>query len=344
MPLYAEIREQPQRLEHLLREQRATVERIAAEIRSRGIDLAFLAARGTSNNAGHYANYLFGARNRLTVAVGTPSLFTCYKSPPRIKNALVIGLSQSGRSPDVVSVLAEGKRQGNLTLAITNEPSSPLAQTADYVLDLQAGPEKAVAATKTYTAELMAVAMLSAGLCSSRQMWDELARVPEWQRQALALDEHIARAAQRYRYMRQTVVIGRGYSYATASEWALKLKELTYVLAEPYSSASFMHGPIALVDEGFPVLAVAPRGKVLGPVLETLKLVRAQRGELVVISNDRRALALAQTPLPIASEVPEWLSPLVAVVLGQLFAYHLTLAKGYDVEQPRATHKVTETR
>ncbi|OQB27056.1 MAG: Glutamine--fructose-6-phosphate aminotransferase (isomerizing) [Chloroflexi bacterium ADurb.Bin180] len=344
MAIYAEILEQPHRLERLLQDQRATVERIAAEIRDRGIELAFLAARGASNNAARYANYLFGARNRLTVALATPSLFTCYKSPPRIKNALVIGLSQSGRSPDVVSVLAEGRKQGNPTLAITNEPSSPLGQAAEYVLNIQAGAEKAVAATKTYTAELMAVAMLSAGLGSKREMWDELARVPEWQRQALALDEAIAKAVQRYRYMRQAVVIGRGYSYATVSEWALKLKELTYVLAEPYSSASFMHGPIALVDEGFPVLAVAPRGKVLGPVLETLKLVRAQRGELVVISNDRRALALAQTPLPIASEVPEWLSPLVAVVLGQLFAYHLTLAKGYDVEQPRATHKVTETR
>lgn len=344
MTLYSEILEQPQRLERLLLEQRANVERIAGEIRDRKVDLAFLAARGTSDNAGRYANYLLGAKNGLALALATPSLFTYYKSPPRLKNALVIGVSQSGQSPDVVSVIEEGERQGNPTLAITNDASSPLARAADYVLDIQAGPEQAVAATKTYTAQLMAIAMLSAGLSGNEKMWDELTRVPGWQRQALDLDGEIARSAQRYRYMRQTAVIGRGYNYATAFEWALKLKELTYVLAEPYSSADFLHGPIAMVDEGFPVMIVASRGSVLSPMVEMMKQLKAQRAELVVISNDRRALALAQTRMAIPQDVPEWLSPLVTIVPGQLFAYHLTLAKGYDAEQPRSIRKVTETR
>src|SRR6185295_11427924 len=139
-----------------------------------------------------YANYLWGAHNGLPLALATPSLFTYYKSPPRLHGALVVGVSQSGQSPDIVSVLEEGRRQGCLTLAITNIPDSPLAKTADYVLDIQAGTEKAVAATKTYTAELMSVAMISAALNNSEERWKELANVAEWAEQTLALDNLIA--------------------------------------------------------------------------------------------------------------------------------------------------------
>jgi len=170
----------------------------------------------------------------------------------------VVGISQSGQSPDIVSVLEEGHRQGCLTLAITNAPDSPLAKAADFVLDILSGPELATAATKTYTGELMVLAMLSAALNCEEDCWQQLAQVPQWAAQALTLDTAVGQAAQRYRYMQQCVVIGRGYNYASAFEWALKLKELTYTIAEPYSSADFLHGPIAMVGGGFPVLAVAP--------------------------------------------------------------------------------------
>ncbi|MCA2000779.1 MAG: SIS domain-containing protein, partial [Chloroflexi bacterium] len=256
MSLHSEIIEQPRRIQSLLFSQRKTVERIAAEIQKRDVRYVFLAARGTSDNAGRYANYLLGAMNGLPLALATPSLFTYYKQPPKLKNALVIGISQSGKSPDIVSVLEEGKRQGCPTLAITNDANSPLAQAADFVLDVQAGAERAVAATKTYTAELMAVAMLSAALRGTKKAWAELAKVPAWMEEALKQDDFIAQAAQRYRYMNQTVVLGRGFNYATAFEWALKLKELTYIIAEPYSSADFAHGPIAMVESGYPVFAV----------------------------------------------------------------------------------------
>ncbi|MEW5941884.1 MAG: SIS domain-containing protein [Chloroflexota bacterium] len=345
MTLHSEILEQPERIEELLRKQRKTVERVARGLSRRDISYVFLAARGTSDNAGRYANYLLGARNGLPLALATPSLFTYYKQPPRLKNALVIGISQSGQSPDIVSVLAEGQRQGCATLAITNEPDSPLGQSADFVLDIQAGAEKAVAATKTYTAELAAVAMLSAALRHSQLSWDELYQSPRWMKSALAEDDFIAQAAQRYRYMDRTVVLGRGFNYSTAFEWALKLKELTYIIAEPYSSADFAHGPIAMVDPGFPIMAVAPKGKVFPSMLAALKHLRADFGaELVVISNDKKALALAQVPLTIPELTPEWLSPLVDILPAQLFAYHLTRAKGCDTERPRGLRKVTETR
>ncbi len=345
MSLHSEIIEQPRRIQSLLFSQRKTVERIAAEIQKRDVRYVFLAARGTSDNAGRYANYLLGAMNGLPLALATPSLFTYYKQPPKLKNALVIGISQSGKSPDIVSVLEEGKRQGCPTLAITNDANSPLAQAADFVLDVQAGAERAVAATKTYTAELMAVAMLSAALRGTKKAWAELAKVPAWMEEALKQDDFIAQAAQRYRYMNQTVVLGRGFNYATAFEWALKLKELTYIIAEPYSSADFAHGPIAMVESGYPVFAVAAKGKVFDSMLTMLKRLRGEiAAELAVISNDKRALSLAQVALPVPAEVPEWLSPLVNILPAQLFAYRLTRAKGYNPEQPRSIRKVTETK
>ncbi len=344
MTLHSEIFEQPERLASLLDKQKQTVVEIAKAIKSRKVEYAFLAARGTSDNAGRYANYLWGAQNGLPLALATPSLFTYYQSPPRLHNALVVGVSQSGRSPDIVSVIEEGRRQNCLTLAITNVPDSPLAKAADFVLDIQAGSEKAVAATKTYTTELMGIAMISAALNASKEYWDQLASVPEWARRVLDLDASIAQMAQRYRYMSHCVVLGRGFNYATAYEWALKLKELTYVIAEPYSSADFQHGPIAMVEGGFPILAVAPRGKVFDSMKEMLTRLRNQHhAELVLISDDADALTLAQAPIQLPPQIPEWLTPLAGIIPAQLFACHLTQVKGYDTEKPRSITKVTET-
>lgn len=344
MTLHSEILEQPQRIASLLQNQKDAAIEIARAVRARDVQYVFLAARGTSDNAGRYANYLWGAHNGLPLALATPSLFTYYQSPPRLRNALVVGISQSGQSPDIVSVLEEGRRQNCLTLAIVNNPDSPLARAADLVLDIQAGQEKAVAATKTYTAELTAVAMLSAALASSASRWDELAAIPALAVQTLALDADLARMAQRYRYMRQCVVLGRGFNYATAFEWALKLKELTYTIAEPYSSADFQHGPIAMIEGGFPVLAIAPRGKVHDSMKAMLsKLRNEQDAELVVISDDASTLDLAQSPIPLPPQTPEWLTPIVGILPAQLFACHLTSVKGLDTERPRTITKVTET-
>jgi glutamine---fructose-6-phosphate transaminase (isomerizing) len=344
MTLHSEIFEQPERLGALLAHQKQTVFEIAKAIQARDVQYAFLAARGTSDNAGRYANYLWGAHNQLPLALATPSLFTYYQSPPRLQNALVIGISQSGQSPDIVSVLEEGRKQNCLTLAITNIPDSPLAKVADFVLDIQAGPEKAVAATKTYTSELMSIAMISAALSNSNDRWNELVSVPEWAQYVLNLDESIAQMTQRYRYMSHCVVLGRGFNYATAYEWALKLKELTYTIAEPYSSADFQHGPIAMVEGGFPILAVVPKGKVFDSMKEMLTRLRNQHhAELVVISDDADALALAQSPVQLPPQIPEWLTPLVGILPAQLFACHLTSVKGFDTEKPRTITKVTET-
>ena len=344
MSLLSEILEQPSCLQRQLETQKRTTGEIAQAIHSAKIRYVYLAGRGTSDNAARYAVYLWGTANGLPVALAAPSLFTYYNKPPDLRSALVVGISQSGRSPDIVSVLTEGKRQGCLTLAITNDVESPLAKAADFVLNIEAGKENAVAATKTYTCELMAIAMLSAAIIGAESRWKDLAAVPDRVQQALDHQNGMDEKVQRYASIASCAVLGRGFNYANASEWALKLKELTYIHAESYSSADFMHGPIALVNEGFPILAIATKGEVFAAMVEVLRDLRQERGaELVVISGAREALTLAHTPLALRQVLPEWLSPFITILPAQLFCYHLALARGCDTESPRGIHKVTET-
>ncbi len=342
MTLKNEICEQPLSLQRLLDGQSTRIQEIAREISAHEVRTIFLAARGTSDHAGIYAKYLWGMKNEFPVALAAPSMFSIYQKPPHLEGCLVVAISQSGESPDIISVVKEGQKQGALTLAITNEALSPLAQASDMVIELCAGPELAVAATKTYTAQLLAIAMLSKAMAG--ETLADLAQVPVWVQQALMLDDTIKRIAERYRYMTQCVVIGRGYNYATAFEWALKLKELTYSVAAPYSSADFRHGPIAMVGEGFPVLAVTPGGGVFPDLLALLQRLKQEyQVELLVISDQDAALSLADTALRLPGNIPEWLSPIASIVPAQLFCYYLTRAKGFDTEAPRSLHKVTKT-
>jgi len=342
--LKSEILDQPAVLSRLLRERMGEARRIGGAIGRRDFDFAFLAARGSSDNAGLYAKYLWGLHNHLPVALAAPSMFSLYQSPPTLKRALVVGISQSGQSPDIVGVLQEGRRQGAPTLAVTNDPGSPLAEAADFVLFTDTGTEKSIAATKTYTAQLLAIAMISVGLQGSAERLEELYRVPELLAQVLGTDGLIEQAAAHFRDIRHCVVLGRGYDYATAHEWSLKLKELTYVVAAPYSSADFLHGPVAILEKGFPVMAVAPLGHVYQDMFRLLKdLVDTREVRLLVVSNADEALGLAEAPLRIPLDLPQWISPIVTAVPAQLFSYHLARAKGLDVEHPRGLEKVTRT-
>ncbi len=345
MSLYEEILSQPEILKRSYEHNLENVKEIGKALRGQEIHYAFMSARGTSDNAARYAKYLMGAYNQLPVALAAPSLFSIYNQAPKMNGALIIGISQSGQSPDIVNVLTDGKQQGRPTLAITNAPNSPLADAADFVIDIAAGEEKAVAATKTYTTQMLAIAMLSAAMAGDDERLEQLAKLPDWVAAVLEQDVHIANLAPRYRYMSQCVVLGRGFNYATAFEWALKMKELTYVIAEPYSSADFRHGPIAVVGDGFPVMAVAPSGGVYSDMLDLLKkLVEDHQAELLVISDQQEALDLATSAIRLPADIPEWISPIVGIVPGQLFSYYLTAVKGYNTESPRGLNKVTMTK
>jgi len=338
--LYKEIHEQPQVLDTILKSAYNEILNLADRMRADLIRQVVIAARGTSDNAGIYAKYLLGMVNGLIVSLATPSVFTIFKQPPRLEGTLVLG----SKSPDIVAVLAEARRQGAVTAAITNITDSDLAQQADYVIGLYAGEERSVAATKTYTGELAAIALLSACLKDEPQMLADLRQIPEYVASTLAIDTRVVEIVQRFRYMRECVVIGRGYNYATAFEIALKLKELTYTIVEPYSSADFLHGPLALIEHGFPVLMIAPSGKMLPEMKEFMTTLQVREAEVLAISDDDEVLEMAHIPLALPVKVPEWLSPITAIIPGQLLAMHLASIRNYDPDKPRGLLKVTETR
>lgn len=341
--LLREIHEQPEALQNLLDAGRGDIRQAASAIASYDPAFVTIAARGSSDNAARYAQYLLGAQNRLAVGLAAPSLFSVYQRPPRLSRSLVIGISQSGQSPDVVAVLRAGREQNALTLAVTNDPESPLAQTAQHCIRLHCGPERSVAATKTYTSSLLAIALISAELAGAQERLALLADLPRQVQALCERGDEFSAAGAAQRDMRSCVVLSRGYNYATAFEIALKLKELGYVLAEPWSAADFEHGPVALVEQGFALLAIVPPGPLAWPLTAQLAALRERGARLLVISAQAEALALADTALSLPP-LPEWMTPLTAVVPGQFLALGLTRAKGLSVDRPRGLRKVTRTR
>lgn len=337
-----EIHEQPEVLSRMLAVETENISELVKDLR-KDFHYVVIAARGTSDNAARYAQYLFGAHNQLPVALATPSLYTLYKKPPRMDGALLIGISQSGQSPDIVAVIEEGKRQGRPTLAITNDSNSPLARAAGNVIQLHAGKEIATAATKTYTASLGAMALFSAILRDDQECLNELNRLPEAMQVCLSSIKQSLTRLERYRYMDHCVVVGRGYNYSTAFEIALKIKELTLIITEPYSSADLRHGPIAMLRDGFPVMVIAPTSSVSADIEELIDDLQVRGAELLIVSDQEKLLRKAQMPLPLPLGIPEWLTPMIAVLPGQLFGYTLAVAKGLNPDQPPGITKVTET-
>lgn len=343
--LFDEIAEQPEVAARLLVTAAPGMRTLAREVRDRGIDLVVIAGRGTSDHAALYAQYVLGVRHGMPVALATPSLHTLYGAAPRFGNALVLGISQSGASPDIVAVIESARRQGAVTAAITNVPGSPLAAAANHVVDLAAGDERSVAATKTYTAELLAIAMLSAELGGDAAAQASLADVPGVLARALDARETAARIAADQAGIDRAVVLGRGFGYATAREWSLKLKELAQVAADPYSAADFAHGPRALVDAGSAAfLCVAPGATRDALVAEGMRLRDESGADLLLLTGDPIAAAIGRWVLPVPAGLPEWLEPIAAIVPAQLHAAHLALARGLDPEAPRGLSKVTLTR
>ena len=345
MALLDEIHEQPAVLDRLLRSGRPVAREVAARWSTERPTHVLIAARGTSDNAARYAQYLWGARVGMTVRLAAPALFGPGGSPPRLNGAAIVGISQSGASPDLVAVVEEARRQGRPTLAITNEAASPLAAAADQVLLLDAGPELAVAATKTYTAQLTAVAMLASAMAPDPADEAAFAALPDALQRALATEPTVLEVAARWSDIDRCAVLGRGTALATAYEWALKLQELAYVLAQPASTADFAHGPRAVVEDGFPVLGVAVDGPLFEDTLETIRGLRG-RGARTLLLTDRpeRAREVADDLLLSPEGLPDWLAPVAAIVPAQLWCRAITLARGADPDAPRGLAKVTRTR
>jgi glucosamine--fructose-6-phosphate aminotransferase (isomerizing) len=335
--------DQPATLARLLERQADRAREIAAILGREDVRYILIASRGSSGNAARYAQYLLGRAHRVPVMFATPSLYTIYEQPPRLDGAVVVGISQSGASPDVASVLAEARRQGRPTVALTNDAESRLAREADAVLMLEAGEERAVAATKTYLNSLGAIAMLFAAV-DGPVAEHELARMPSLLEEQIELSISTAPPLDDYADAVGATVVARGVNYGTAFEIALKIRELSGLVVEAYSPADLMHGPIAAIREGWPVIVVAPSGPAR-PSVEDLVLPLLERGaRIVAVSDVSAVLRRARTKLPLVPRVPEWLSALTAVIPGQLTALRLAQLRGLDIDRPVGLKKVTLTR
>lgn len=336
-----EIREQPEVLSRLLDVERTSVIRLARKLRRRRPAAVFLAARGTSDNAALYGHYLFETVLGIPSGLASPSVVTIYRKVPRLRGTLVLGLSQSGRSSDIVRYLEAARAAGARTVAITNDALSPLARAAHDSLLLHAGVERSVAATKTYTAQLALLSLLVAAMAGDHTLLDDHYRLPRWVDRALREEDAVRPLALRLRGVHRCIVTSRGYNFATAREAALKLKETAHVAAEALSSADLLHGPIAVVGPRFPVIMIAPPGAPRPHLVRVARRLAAQGARIVAVSSgggfDAAPYGLLRTP----GKVTEILTPHVYIVPLQLLAYHLALARGFDPDRPRGLRKVT---
>lgn len=339
-----EIAEQPTALERTYHRELGKARRFKALAARRRFSMVVLVARGTSDNAATFGRYLIELTTGLPVSLAASSVHTVYKRGLRLDNALVVGISQSGEGPDVNQVLVSCRKSGAYTLGITNEPESAMVQVVDECWMVHAGKERSVAATKTYTGQLMLLYLLAWAL-GAHLPSGRLERLPDFAARALHLRGQIEELVDRYRFMTQALVVARGLNYANAFELALKLTETCYVMTERYSSADFLHGPIAVVETGFPAFVLAPPGPTLPGQKALLERLNGLKADTLVISGERLGrLATRSIHLPLPGIGNDDLyTPIPYIIPGQLFAALLATAKGLNPDAPRQLTKVTKT-
>jgi glutamine---fructose-6-phosphate transaminase (isomerizing) len=343
--LRSEIDEQPDVVQRLLDRQLDAVRKVAVAIRERDPATVVLVARGSSDNAAVYGRYLLEVCNRRLTSLAAPSGLTLYGRGPRLDQTVVIGISQSGQGEDVIAYVREARAQGAPTVAIVNDEGSLLAETAEWALACLAGPEVSIPATKTVVAQMTLLAMLSCALDNPSSDTAALQALPE----ALfgALQQRGAAAVLARVLASSTVgfVIGRGFGFPPALEIALKLKESSYTHAEPFSGADFLHGPMALVEPGYSALVIDVGGRSSDAARSLVQTIRQRGGQPALLRAGQFSPVDADVPnVSLAASVDEPYAPILALVLGQLLAVELALARGLDPARPRGLRKVTSTR
>jgi glucosamine--fructose-6-phosphate aminotransferase (isomerizing) len=339
-----EIRQQPDALARTLSAELRRIEKLKQALEKRRPRMVVLVARGTSDNAALFGRYLIEITTGIPVSLAAPSVATLYEARVDYHDALVVAISQSGESTDTNLVLERAREQGAMTIGITNERASSLARLAEHVFLVRAGREKSVAATKTYTGQMLIFYLLAHALGARFRLAD-LERLPEAVEAALRLEPEVTAISERYRFMHHAVVVGRGLNYANAFEFALKLMETSYVVAERFSTADLMHGPIALVEPSFPVFAFAPPGVTWNSISETLDKLKKLDAEILAITDagnrevDPRATKVIRLP----KRLPEVFTPIPYIVPAQMFAASLAVHKGLNPDHPRTISKVTLT-
>jgi glutamine---fructose-6-phosphate transaminase (isomerizing) len=338
-----EIRQQPDVLARILQQERGKIVRLGETLRKRSLRLIILVARGSSDNAALFARYLLEIATGVPVSLAAPSVYTVYGAKLRLDHALVVGVSQSGEGEDINRVLAEARAGGAFTIGITNESGSSMASLVDETLLIHGQRERSVAATKTFTGQMMIFYLLAEALAGSAAVTHGYERIPELCERTLLHEATIRELAQRYTFMENCVVLGRGVLYGNAYELALKLMETCYVVAERFSTADFFHGPLAMVERHFPVILFAAPGAMLPGVMTLAARLRELRAETLAITSDPALAKTCSRAVPMLPEIAEFLAPIPYMIPGQLFAALLAEAKGLDPDTPRSLSKVTRT-
>ena len=337
-----EIAEQPAVLERIIKTEAPRLNKIGESLKARGIDLIILAARGSSDNAAQFGRYLLETVCGIPVSLSAPSVYTLYKAKLDLRRALVVGVSQSGEGSDINKVLESAKKFGAFTLGITNSARSSMSKVADETILIKAGKERSVAATKTYTGQMMIFYLLANALAEDKGKID-LEKIPGFSFEALSKGAEVKEIAERYAFMENCVVVGRGLNYGNSFELALKLMETCYVVAERFSSADFFHGPLAIVERRFPVIMFAPKGITKKSNLDLLKRLQELNADSFSITNDPQIAKLSSRSLAMPADIDEVLSPIPFVIPAQLLAAYLSEVKGLDPDAPRSLSKVTKT-
>jgi len=335
-----EIEEQPVVLEKTIAAESDKITKIGDHLRSRDIDLIMLVARGSSDNAALYGRYLLEVTTGIPVSLAAPSIFTLYNAKLRLNRAVVIGVSQSGEGDDINMVLERAKSSGAFTIGITNEEKSSMSRLVDETLLIHAGRERSVAATKTYTGQMLHFVLLANAIGDKRLPFHQ---IPGFVEKSLELKVKVEEAVQRYVFMENCVVVGRGMNYGNSYELALKLMETCYVVAERFSSADFFHGPVAVVERRFPVILFAPNGVTKAGSIDLINRLKELEADCLAITNDDDIAKISPLSIRLDSDMDEMLSPIPFIVPAQLFAAMLSEAKGLDPDAPRSLTKVTKT-
>ena len=337
-----EIAEQPAALAKTIAEERTKIEWLGRSLKEREIDLIVLVARGSSDNAALFGRYLLEITTGIPVSLSAPSVHTFYHAKLSLKRALVVGVSQSGEGEDINRVLENAREGGAFTIGITNEPASSMVKLVDETLLMHGGRERSVAATKTFTGQMMLFYLLAAALAKHGAPID-YQQIPDLAARALEQTPAIVELVQRYVFMENCVVVGRGLAYANAYEFALKLMETCYVVAERFSSADFLHGPVAMIERHFPVILFAPPSVMLEGTKDLIRRLQELRADTLAITGDIDTAARCSRSIIMPREIDEFLAPIPYIIPAQLFAALLAEAKGLDPDQPRSLSKVTRT-
>jgi len=338
-----EIRQQPDVLARIVQQEGPKIRALGQTLRSRDIRIVILVARGSSDNAAQFGRYLLEIATGIPVSLAAPSVYTLYHAKLQLQHALVVGVSQSGEGEDINCVLSEARAAGAFTVGVTNEPGSTMLRTVDVPLLIHGGRERSVAATKTFTGQMMIFYLLAEALAGSTTATKGYEAIPEFCARALDHEPVIRELAPRYTFMENCVVIGRGLLYGNAFELALKLMETCYVVAERFSSADFFHGPLAMVERHFPVFLFACPGPMMPGIKTLVERLQELRAETLAITSDEELAGASSRAVKMPASISEFLAPIPYIIPGQLLAALLSEAKGLNPDAPRALAKVTRT-